>query len=319
MRRLLPLALVLALATSACLVGLKLPGEEGRPCGAGESCLPGFECRAGVCEQSLIGRPCDFVFDDCERGFCYFSAAADAFCTIACSASSQCPAGFRCADRSEDGAFVCLPPSLAGGSVGSAALGDPCLLDDDCQSGFCESEVCADTCQRQDDCGGDGSYECQVVSRGGRSGAFCGPTAASGGLQGEVCADSAECARGVCADNSPDPSTCSDPCCSSADCPPGHICWLVTWADWQRGDGLPRTCVEFQSPGSTPIGDPCVDDYDCARGSCVIDPQTERAACSDVCCTDADCGAGYRCEPIPYDVDDDGTDDSYLPFCVTRP
>ncbi len=221
-----------------CAVGAAGARADGEPCGADTECAslacvdPGDHvrrclpsCRAGdgqcpvgeACAAATgscgpcvdasilhaarrIGEPCA-TGDECEEGTC----AADGrggFCTRECDANDECPDGFRCA------AGQCARGGLA-------ATGDPCASDADCRAGlFCGASegrrFCTRACDAADECSG----ELECVTAGADR--ICAP---AGGILGEACASSDECAGGLCEDG-----RCARACGAASSCPVGFVC-----------------------------------------------------------------------------------------------
>jgi len=313
---------LLMLGSSACIFGVKLPGQEGRACDERQRCLDGYICKDRVCVSSGLGRSCDFSFDNCSEGFCHFDALYKAYCTVVCSASADCPAGFRCLDQDslQPGTRICQPEAtLAGDLVGTAELGESCVKAEDCHSGLCSVGSCSDSCQSDAQCGASGDYHCKLKSSAGRMSPECVKISpSSSGLQGASCASSATCELGACVNDAVGNGQCADPCCSSADCPAGTACWLLSWSGWTPDNGVARLCVPFPRSATAGFGDPCARDEDCLTGTCWTDPNTQTRACTDLCCSDSDCPASYVCSGEPFDLSGDGRDDVSVPVCITH-
>jgi len=194
--------------TQVCAVGV--PGEcpEEFYCdevGCGEAA-----CVAGVRGPSILGDACT-LDTDCENLACV-ETGDGARCLRPCSADSACTAGETCVDPDEDGCGGCAP-------TGDGAPFDaPCAAGSDCASGLCVvdafgalcSTPCADGCPDGFAC--DPEDHCVRVA----------PAADPGGL-GEACAESTDCATGLCG-RFEDFRACTAECGAEAPCPGDLVC-----------------------------------------------------------------------------------------------
>jgi len=182
-----------------------------------------------------------------------------------------------------------LPP-------GPRPLGLPCVGDGECES---------DYCLILDGAEGVCSQECDFTTPGlGCAPGFvcldqsCGEGACVLGnlgvtANGRECADSAQCASGLCAGG-----TCASPC------DPGN--------DQCAGKGV---CQEIDEgcgaceggPEDLPNGSPCTDGGVCASGICG-GMDDEEHYCTNRCASQEEClDAGYRCEGGYCYLEGDGT------------
>jgi hypothetical protein len=113
---------------------------------------------------------------------------------------------------------------------------------------------------------------------------------------GSSCSGDVACATGICGDPAEfgggiPGGTCTKPCCTSADCDPGSICWGA-------GTGgnycLDAATANRAAPGAGAPGASCNGNTDCRSGVCTAN------ACEDTCCSDADCSGGGRCSATSF-------------------
>ncbi len=193
-----------------------MPGSDGCPCGAGESCDSGLACVDGLCHPST-------GCDGCP-----------------CGPGGECTSGLVC----EDG--VCAP---GGCELGTRGCG--CLANDTCEPGLtCDAvaEVCVD-CQpgrRMCECGPgntcDAGLRCDLATN------TCPPADCGDGSEGTVgcmcratdpaCDDGAVCRGGLCAscNNAMEGCPCEDGACV------GLVC----------GDGTCRRSLTCSEAGCVP-------------------------------------------------------------------
>ncbi len=111
---------------------------------------------------------------------------------------------------------------------------------------------------------------------------------------GTSCSGNLACTTGICTDPAElgagtsvgSVATCTKPCCTSADCDPGSICWGA-------GTGgnycLDATTAGRSAPGTASPGESCTANTDCRSGVCTGD------RCEDTCCMNSDCSNGTSC------------------------
>ncbi len=176
-------------------------------CPVGDACAASQgECGACVSAAVLIaprelGEPCDHDEQCADGGSCQPDPSGS-YCTHACSAATECPSGYRCAD------MVCQRGALA-------TTGEPCVETADCSGGdFCAAQGarhwCTHVCTSNDAC--PEGLECLEAS----GTHVCVPT---DGLLGESCSADLDCAEGVC-----DQGVCTRACGATATCPVGFAC-----------------------------------------------------------------------------------------------
>jgi hypothetical protein len=235
------------------------------PCKAMSDCMLGDLCVMGgvnQCAQSDIGRSCAQA-QDCRAGACVVGGnGAPSYCTVLCSGSAQCPAGFSCSPISNT--KVCV-------DVDSTP---PCVSDAHCYGGtLCDvaNQRCLGICGGNADC--PLQHKCTNV--GGRL--LCAPNLALGrGGIGDPCNTGDDCRGGACLG-----TTCVGSCGVTAAkgqwCPGG---WGCNPADAGNGTNV-LVCVPA---GSGSPGDPCASSSDCASGLCISQPGYCSRFCNDAPC-----------------------------------
>lgn len=162
-----------------CLAGIEGGGQQGDPCGDNTDCA------------TLL----------CDRGIC----------TTPCipGGLAECAAGYGCQEGISSGCGSCQQ---------AGALGDACVLSDDCLSGTCAASgsgsFCTDYCDASSPC--PAGFACVPVDA---TTSVCAPN--RGGL-GAPCTEDAACA-GVCAGTGSD-RYCTRSCSDSEPCPREYAC-----------------------------------------------------------------------------------------------
>jgi len=203
---------------------------------------------------------------------------------------------------------LCLPGQKLGRAVlGSGFGGEACDQSGDCRSGACSGKggYCIDGCCSDVACGVFGSV-CRVEGEGWT----CRPETEGKKVYADGCEAGGECASGLCAEWSDGKKRCAEPCCSSVEC--GSIKRLdtptsVLCVARRSGDAMVHACAAFaEGPANRSVGEPCDGDGQCRGGRCVAEAGfgaegSDAKFCSDVCCTDASCGAPalFACAPVP--------------------
>jgi hypothetical protein len=274
-------------------------------CGIGEDCV----ISAGYCSGALY----------CQHN----NADGRNLCTHWCNNSHElpgdsndsheCPADYACSLYSNtDSAGFCWP-----NSGGAADTGDACASDDDCRSGWCDTDLnrCIGGCSSIIGCRNTGNntsnWSCVLNSVSSANGnmhhGLCGP-AAGAGVTGDVCYDNNECRDGFCDFWAGSYGDCENLCCTHADCPPNYYC-----AIWLGQESSVIKACDWGSGGAGAFGDACASDGDCASMVCL--DVGEGSRCNSYCCRDTDCPAGYICDFAFY-VDMDPYDDALGRACV---
>ena len=262
-----------------CLGG---EGELGDACTEGADCASGFcneevcsECEGNgdcegssicvedtelgyfVCEEeaelAALGEACTEGVD-CESGFCNEEVCSE------CENNEDCAGANECVEDTDLGYFVC--------QGGAAALGEACTEGADCESGFCNEEVCSE-CEFGDDC--DGTQECVED-------ADLGYYVCEGVLAGlgETCTEGADCESGFCNEN-----VCSE-CEVNEDCGGANECVEDADLGYYVCEG-----------GTAALGDACTEGADCASGYCY--EQLGEDVCSE-CEVNSDCDQYQICD-----------------------
>ena len=121
------------------------------------------------------------------------------------------------------------------------------------------------------------------------------------------CSGGAACDSTICADSSVVPTTlwnaagqvsfCTQPCCTSADCAAGTVCYAAGGSPAAAGNYCinPTWVGRTMGIGALPGGSSCGTGRDCRSGLCT------GSSCADVCCTTAgtnepdECASGTTC------------------------
>lgn len=242
--------------TTTELTGLycaRTEGCEGRCALGAPGALPdGSECSAD---------------SECASLSCSDPGDGTARCLATCrSGDAMCPVGEACAASvGECGACIDADRLSA-----TRQIGEPCDGDDDCAEGaVCRSDpggaYCTHECAAREDC--PSSFHCEedVCLRG------------TLGATGDPCVGNGDCAgpQEFCAMQG-DRSWCSHLCEGADDCGAGNEC---------VGSGGGSVCA----PTGAILGEPCLDDGECASGVC------EGEVCSRACAPGSSCPSGFVC------------------------
>jgi hypothetical protein len=251
-------------------------------------------CGSGSAKKlGLIGADCSVGRDSaCASGSCLALDSNTAYCTQACQAPRDCPAGFLCA-QAPGGGTACQ--ALGAGGI--------CAVDDDCPAGLkcdpkgahcyipVERSACG-PCTSDLQCG---TGSCHTEKSGER---FCVSTCAAGCAAGFSCKaaeggqrclpDSGSCRGGrpLCA-----------PCAGDLECGgPGDLCvrnlqtqetfcavHCAASTDCAKG----FSCVDLSGTGKGPSE--CVPDSGTCTGYC-------DAAAGDTAAAQRECGLGSTCD-----------------------
>src|SRR5216684_2130435 len=251
-------------------------------------------CGSGSAKKlGLIGADCSVGRDAaCASGNCLALDSSTAYCTQACQAPRDCPAGFLCAQAPAGGAAC---QALGAGGI--------CGVDDDCPAGLkCDAKGahCYIPVERSacGPCTSDlqcGTGSCHTEKSGER---FCVSTCAAGCAAGFSCKaaeggqrclpDSGSCRGGrpLCA-----------PCAGDLECGgPGDLC--VRNLQTQETFGAVHcaastdcakgfSCVDLSGTGKGPSE--CVPDSGTCTGYC-------DAAAGDAAAAQRECGLGSTCD-----------------------
>lgn len=189
----------------------------------------------------------DLAPDDVQ-GICFLYPVPD--CTV-----TGCDEGFTCsggACRAECGPVLCEPGSIC--SAGNCQVPSPCP-EQTCIGHLCSKDS---QCGLFEHCGEDGR-----CIQGTRS-------------EGQACADSTQCARGLCFEG-----VCRNRCMSAGDCAANHSC--------EPADEQFSACV----PVGSPIGDTCASPLDCKGSRCLLNAKPNPV------CTQP-CGSNYPLCPVGW-------------------
>jgi hypothetical protein len=248
----------------------------GDTCTADSECPTGMFCVGGLVLANRLG--------------------PGAICSQTCCTSKDCPSGAVCYGPGTGGSYCVKASAINRPSGGSTAAGASAGAASDCRSGLLANGRCADTCCFASDCASGTS--CMTSMLDGHLANNCtAPYATTGGDQDSDCTTSMpspQCKAGQCVDYGGGYHGCSMPCCNSAPC--GHISILPTVCyNEPTGNDYAQVCsgTAYQV-GSKPVGAQCGQSSECRSLRC------SAGYCSDVCCTDRDCGGSLVCRPTAF-------------------
>lgn len=226
------------------------------------SCIPGRD----TCPQ---GQVCDSYTNKCVP---------------ACATAASCGSGMTC----DPGSGTCVAEAGVGdGPAGDADSGTPmeASVADTSSPPPQDSGSPPDTSQPPP----DSPAPCNTIG--------CG------------CTGPSECASGLCGDTSSLPQNlvtaagsnfCTQPCCTSSDCPAGSVCFPASTSTSSTGGNycvLPKW-LGITELGTNPGGGTCSTGRDCRSGVC------GGTTCADTCCSDQDptpeCASGTSCTFAPF-------------------
>jgi hypothetical protein len=222
--------------------------------------------------------------------------------------ANTCPAGFTCeAERGvceEDPHVVTtVPEPDAATSEADATIGDAGLVDDRAPDTTSPVDGTVATVAES---GGpsEAAVEAASAEASSADAADAGPCV---GL-GCKCSGDSDCASGICAAEltvstalyqaAGGASFCTQPCCSSADCPTAGVCFAT-------GAGGSYCVLPQWLDRATPVGSAlglggatCSTNSDCRSGLCASH------ACADTCCSatlgSTECGGGAACRVAAF-------------------
>ncbi len=282
-------------------------------CGGGGSCEAGHDpgtCGQSVCEPSTcaaLGAECGLVPDGCggvlDCGFCPEGQSCGTNQPNRCEHGERsCPLPPDCGDAcgiiSDGCGGVIRCPGCAPDEVcdrgecvlGADAIGEPCTVDQDCDTGYCLSEsekgwhdgYCSSPCSSDSDCG-DGNI-CGFMNSSGTG--ICLERCENNAgcrINGYVCTIPEGRVENACVPGGTGKGLIADHCQTSADCDGGPKGLCLREEMGFPGGYCTHTCG-FQGP--------------CPSGTtCAFDAQ-ERGICVGLCSEDEDCNEGYRCRDI---------------------
>jgi hypothetical protein len=240
------------------------PFDGGGPCqGLLCPCTGSADCTSGICaEESAVTQDL------------YEQAGNANFCTQPCCSSADCGPSTVCFGTGA-GANYCVSPAWLSRSsaLGALAGGATCTANADCRSGLCSGGACVDTCcstaQASTACASGAT--CNL-------GTFPGAGAFDSHRTGFCNANTGACGFSPCT-----------ACRTLSDCSLlGEVCSYAPAA--VGSTDIVATC-ELAAAGTGAQGTACTTGSTCASGYCDSTSQQ----CSDVCFTNADCKAGWRC------------------------
>lgn len=240
----------------------------------GASCTKPADCASGLCADSAVLGQDAF-------------AKVGAVCTTPCCSSEKCGAGLVCLGAGTGGHY-CVPAAPLGRPVGTSSGGHTCTKADDCRAGVCVGGVCADSCCGAANC--SMTTTCKPVDVEGNGHETYACSAAGGPGAGQSCNGAVDaCGTGVCVSG-----TCAPPCCGLASVM-GSGNNLCKAAALSNGDTF--SFAESGPVGMGAVGEACTLPSQCKSGYCDKADGSATGTCSDICCTDGDCGKNFVCRP----------------------
>jgi hypothetical protein len=187
----------------------------------GNYCVPATALMRPTGGTTLPGGACPVGDSDCASGKCY-----SGHCLDTCCADSDCTNGTVCALESTavDGhkAFACLP--YTGFDAGAA-----CSTSTQCLNNDCDTMICRPHCCGTNSCKANGFFACELDTTGTDDTTTCfypgSPPTTGTAAYGAHCTSYDQCLSRAC---DPYTSTCTEHCCTDADCAqvgiPGYVC-----------------------------------------------------------------------------------------------
>ncbi|MBM66457.1 MAG: hypothetical protein CMH55_09505 [Myxococcales bacterium] len=266
-----------------------------------EECEVNAHCGEGeVCDQLRCvdgGGPGELAYGEtcaeraaCRSEFCGFVGdPPQRYCTQACGASLDCPMASTCITLAHHGVTYCVPGDRVHARF-DRPQNSACQTFADCRSGVCANTpngpFCQQDCTNDSHCRGEEACMGTLLDEQQQL-----AVRVCGGLAGTVPNGSAcdpngtnNCRAGLC-DNTT--NRCQPMCCKSSDCEPGLRCNPTRVVGNQIWGLCGSADIQLGPAG---VGNACGGDSDCRSGWCLA------GVCSDLCCTDSDCGRG-RCRP----------------------
>ncbi|MBK7582299.1 MAG: hypothetical protein IPI67_19095 [Myxococcales bacterium] len=246
--------------------GGSVAGELGSPCAATSNCNTGLFC---------------------ENPAVFGAATGPTVCMSGCCKSEDCGNEANVCFPAVGGGSACVPAASVGrGPLGTKAAGAACGANSECRSGLCDAKQCFDTCCGDSGCSGSQYCVRRTLPGTSRLVMACGTNIGNGGFLAFCSSGSSACQSGLCLNTIP--AVCSKTCCTSKDCA-GSVSLACV-----QNSGI-RFCGNY-SGGTKLLGATCTDSTECKSGHC-LGPTGGPYYCSDTCCSDFDCGAGFGCRP----------------------
>lgn len=237
----------------------------GAPCGAGNSCGPGLTCLAdfpgGYCTALCDGAPCA-AGAVCDR------VISPPLCTDACTARSECRAGYQCWRGG------CVPSCIDDSSCG--------MVGARCAEGQCVGPECTDAamCPPGRDCLAGVCVEVPDA----------GPMLLPVGAR---CTVDAACSSGICLPPERG-GLCTRACADALQCA-GEVGFSAACGPATRGGEVGTYCLPYEGSGE-PVGEPCELHADCQSSSCI------QGTCTEACNEPGDCPVGLECGSMPFEA-----------------
>ena len=259
--------------------------DIGQACSADAECKPPYFCA----DPSVIGQS---VLPTVGKGMC----------TEPCCSSSDCPSPFVCYDSGTGGRYCVDATKIGRGTTGSEPAGSNESTGSRCRSGLSQNGICADTCCSDANC--TGGTACVLGNVDNHDGMYCA-LPPGGGNSDSSCSGGNNCHDGACVDYG-FASRCVSECCSTSQCSTLFGFPASCYYEQTANNDYVPLCSE-PAPGGSPLGSSCGSNSDCASGVCYADLVKNEKYCTDACCVDSDCGAGWTCRPNPT-----------LPRCIKK-
>jgi hypothetical protein len=250
----------------------------------------GFACKAdSEC------KPPYYCADATVLGSNVLPQNATAMCTQDCCSSMDCPPSFVCYSPGSGGHYCVDPTKIGRTGTGNEAAGVSEPTSTRCRSGLSQNGKCIDTCCSNANC--TNGTQCGYGKLSGHDTWVCLPNGGQG-KDGDLCWNgNSDCSDQLCLGSTF--PYCFGNCCTSqagTTCNGNYAC--VYGKVTTSSDPIP-VCGQPKNGGGG-IGATCADASTCASNFCYDDVANQQKYCSDVCCTDADCGGGtFVCRPAP--------------------
>jgi len=246
----------------------------GNACKADSECLSPFYCA----DASVLGAN-------------VLPTNATAMCTEDCCSSMDCQNNFVCYSPGSGGHYCVDPLKIGRGTVGNEAAGVTESVATRCRSGLTQNGRCMDVCCSNSNC--TNGTQCGYGKLNNHDTWICETGGGSGG-DGAFCTGNGDCSDQICSN-----WNCYGNCCTSNAGTPCTGSYACVYAKINSSPDLVPLCLQ-PSQGGGGIGTPCTANANCTSNYCYDDIAKQQQYCSDVCCTDTDCGGGtFVCRPAP--------------------
>jgi hypothetical protein len=215
---------------------------------------------------------------------------ASGVCTRACCSSADCPPGLVCFAPGTGGKYCVKSQDVGVTATGTKPAGATAAADSECRSGRISNGKCVDVCCSSATC--TNGTVCRNTSIFDTNTYACLDPVGTRN-PGESCDSNNRCKEGICSNG-----VCRSACCQSQPCGMTSYYLNILCGEVQAGGGgAVPACAYLGNNlvnGGKVVGATCSKANDCRGEFCFT--ATSGNYCSDVCCTDADCG-GLKCRP----------------------